>query len=165
MYGHHVGDQILIEVAKRLSDVAREDDYVVRWGGEEFLLVVRHSSRERSATMAASIQNSISSVPVPIENGNPIHVTCTLGSVPFPLCPAFPNQWSWLETITLADKALYTGKAVGRDVWVDVSVANTYKPPIPSSCELPPLSALSLSSNANGTVLRQVWLVTHNDLD
>ena len=165
VYGHHVGDQILIEVAKRLSDVAREDDYVVRWGGEEFLLVVRHSSRERSATMAASIQNSISSVPVPIENGDPIHVTCTLGSVPFPLCPAFPNQWSWLETITLADKALYTGKAVGRDVWVDVSVANTYKPPIPSSCELPPLSALSLSSNANGTVLRQVWLVTHNDLD
>ena len=46
-YGHDIGDKVLIEMARRLSSSIRHSDVLVRWGGEEFLIVSRYTDRTR----------------------------------------------------------------------------------------------------------------------
>src|SRR6185312_7715140 len=55
-YGHHAGDLVLIELCRRLQHVFREADYLVRWGGEEFLVVARGSSRAEAPLIAERVR-------------------------------------------------------------------------------------------------------------
>jgi diguanylate cyclase (GGDEF)-like protein len=163
-YGHHAGDKVLVEIAKRLTSVARDTDYVVRWGGEEFLLVMRHASRQQSHLAAARLREVVASSSVSIDDVTHIPITCTIGSVPFPFNIHAPSATPWDEVLKVADHALYVGKAAGRDIWVDVAMDDQYcNSTNPFSKGVPPLSMLCLRSNRNEDILRQLWLVTHQD--
>ncbi|MGB1297803.1 MAG: ligand-binding sensor domain-containing protein, partial [Psychrobium sp.] len=66
-YGHQSGDAVLIEITKRIRLIARDTDHLVRWGGEEFLLIVRESSIERAESIAERLRHKIKEASIKIE--------------------------------------------------------------------------------------------------
>ena len=117
LHGHAVGDQVLIEMGRRLRAVFRESDHVVRWGGEEFLAVARGGAREDAPLMAERIRASVSGTPFELPEGQTLVVRCSTGFAALPLVVAERYAFSWEDTVVIADEALYEAKAAGRDAW------------------------------------------------
>jgi len=112
-YGHAAGDTVLVEVGRRLNEVVRGSDMVLRWGGEEFLVYSQGVSEAQRPLLVQRILNAIAAVPVVLEDGTALAVSATAGAVslPFGAGPAF----GWEQAIALADRALYKGKEAGRN--------------------------------------------------
>ncbi|WP_197046964.1 diguanylate cyclase [Paucibacter sp. KBW04] len=140
-YGHAAGDSVLVEVAKRLRSALREVDLVVRWGGEEFLILVAateaprpvaarqaprgggettwggpafvsHESADAKA-LAQRLLDQIASQPI-VHGRETIRVTASIG---FACLPIMPHGLvpSWERAIDLVDTAMYLAKAHGRN--------------------------------------------------
>jgi diguanylate cyclase (GGDEF)-like protein len=118
--GHAAGDAVLAQMRPRLQQVFSESDYLVRWGGEEFLVVVRGTSRERLADLAERARCAVADMPFIIPNGKPLRVTCSIGFACYPLDPAEPREAPWSAVLAVADAALYAAKREGRNRWVGV---------------------------------------------
>ena len=111
-FGHALGDTVLIAVADRLRDALRETDMIVRWGGEEFL-VLATTNTYCVDDLATRILDTISAEPITLE-GKIIRTTASIGYLPIPLPPgdiALP----WDTAIGLVDMALYMAKVNGRN--------------------------------------------------
>jgi diguanylate cyclase (GGDEF)-like protein len=111
-FGHALGDAVLIAVAGRLRSTLRESDMIVRWGGEEFL-VLATIYEDRVDDLATRILHTISAEPI-ILDGKVIRTTASIGYVPVPLPPgeiALP----WDKAIGVVDMALYMAKVHGRN--------------------------------------------------
>jgi diguanylate cyclase (GGDEF)-like protein len=113
--GHAAGDRLLQEVAKRIASVMRRSDDLVRWGGEEFLLVCRTTDRENASLLCERVLEAIREVPFDVGNGVEIHKTCSIGWAPFPWLTEDVGALSTDNVIELADKALYLAKREGRN--------------------------------------------------
>jgi diguanylate cyclase (GGDEF)-like protein len=113
--GHAAGDKLLQEVAKRIESVKRRTDDLVRWGGEEFLLVCRTTDRENAPMLFARVLAAIREVPFDVGNGVEVHKTCSIGWAPFPWLKDDVRHLSIENVIELADKALYMAKREGRN--------------------------------------------------
>lgn len=111
-YGHPVGDSALRHLADTLKGAARPDEPLIRWGGEEFLLLIHCPSREAAANAAERIVQLVRSNPVPRLPDDPIVMTITMG-----LSKASHDE-TLSSAIVRADQALYAGKAAGRDRYV-----------------------------------------------
>ena len=122
-YGHKAGDGVLVEITRRLRLIARETDHLVRWGGEEFLLVVRQSSAERAKNIAERIGEQVKREPIMLSDNQQLKITCSIGFCAFPFFYHQPKNITWLECIDIADKALYSAKNSGRDAWVSVKAS------------------------------------------
>jgi len=115
-FGHSVGDQVLREVARRINSAARLSDAVIRWGGEEFLLLSRYTDRSESDVLAKRILNSVGSSPYRIEGVNEeLRITCSIGWAIFPWIATEPRQVPHEQVLLLADYALYQAKGSGRN--------------------------------------------------
>ena len=115
-FGHHVGDKVLVEVARRINSAARLSDAVIRWGGEEFLLVSRRTDRVDAHILAKRILDSVGLRPYIFDGiENNIQVTCSLGWAAFPWFEAEPTLKSHSQVLTVADYALYHAKGLGRN--------------------------------------------------
>ena len=112
-HGHAVGDAVLVELARRLRAVLREPDLIVRWGGEEFLVVVRTLAPEAVEALAARMLDVIGERPVE-HDGRSIAASASIGYATFPIEPA-RLALSWERAINLVDTALYLAKAHGRN--------------------------------------------------
>ena len=119
-HGHFVGDEVLKQFGKRIKSIIRETDLLVRWGGEEFVFVARLDSTERMKDIANRILSQINRQPFAVGNGVKLDITCTIGVVQFPFIDV-ENTEVWTRLISLADAALYYGKAKGRNCWVVVT--------------------------------------------
>ena len=128
IYGHGAGDAVLVQLAERLRRVFRGTDSLVRWGGEEVLVVVRDSSRAKAAELAERACAVMRERPFDIGDGRQIPVTVSLGWCAFPLDPRQPRAWDWAATLALTDVALYAAKAQGRDGHVGVERADGLTP-------------------------------------
>lgn len=115
--GHHVGDAVLVQMAQLLQRETRESDYVVRWGGEEFLLVLRAIPRRQLAATAERLRAAIAAHAFDLGRDHDGHVTCSLGLVEFPLLADPEGRIGWEQLLILADRALYWVKKHGRDGW------------------------------------------------
>ena len=62
-YGHDVGDKVLLEMARRLSSSIRHSDVLVRWGGEEFLIVSRYTDRSEAELLAQRVLSAVADTP------------------------------------------------------------------------------------------------------
>ena len=99
-YGHHTGDAVLQAVAERLHNAVREDDLVVRFGGDEFAIVFAEgTSPDRAARLSERICTAIS-VPIPLESGITISVRASIGLATAPAD----------KVVHEADTALYQAK-------------------------------------------------------
>ncbi|MDZ7812528.1 MAG: diguanylate cyclase [Ideonella sp.] len=112
-YGHAAGDVVLIEVARRLKAVLRENDRVYRWGGEEFLILVRSSTPEQTDLLAQRLLQSLAALPVTVEQAH-LAVTASIGYADFPLSSA-PLELQWEHALDLVDAAMYLAKTQGRN--------------------------------------------------
>ncbi|TQV88319.1 ligand-binding sensor domain-containing diguanylate cyclase [Aliikangiella coralliicola] len=120
-YGHSAGDLVLKQMRKRLENVFRKSDYLVRWGGEEFLVIARNTSREKAAIIAERFRQVVAMQNFMISDKKSLPLTCSLGFVPFPLIPSSPSLISWTKTLDLADHCLYAAKRAKRNAWVGIT--------------------------------------------
>jgi diguanylate cyclase (GGDEF)-like protein len=109
-HGHLVGDEVLVDVARRLTTALRPNDQLVRWGGEEFLVYA--DGELALEPLATRLHQSLSSTPLATTIG-PLRVTASIGMVRLPL-RAGDFHLSIERVIVLADRALYAAKAAGR---------------------------------------------------
>ena len=109
--GHDAGDELLIEIARRLRESVRETDAVVRLGGDEFIVLLRDiDSNERAQRIAGEIVCSIAE-PVALHT-----TTVTVGtSIGISFCPEHGRERETL--LKAADEAMYAAKADGRGRW------------------------------------------------
>jgi diguanylate cyclase (GGDEF)-like protein len=114
-FGHAAGDRLLKEVAMRIASVMRRSDDLVRWGGEEFLLVCRSTDRENAGMLCDRVLAAIRQMPFDVGNGVPVHKTCSIGWAPYPWLPDDVGRLSIDNVIELADKGLYLAKRGGRN--------------------------------------------------
>jgi diguanylate cyclase (GGDEF)-like protein len=113
--GHTAGDRLLQEVAKRIASVMRKSDDLVRWGGEEFLLVCRTTDRENASLLCTRVLEAVRELPFDVGNGVEVHKTCSVGWAPFPWIQGAGGTLSIENVLELADKALYLAKREGRN--------------------------------------------------
>lgn len=111
-YGHDVGDEILKHFYQRAKEVLRQSDRLGRFGGEEWLLVMPHSSIEQIQFIFERIRNAvirpkISALP------KEFHLTFSMG-----ICQ-YNGEDSWESLLKKADDAVYQAKSNGRDQWVE----------------------------------------------
>ncbi len=119
-FGHAAGDAVLRQIPARLAAVFREADHLVRWGGEEFLVVARDSRRAHAEELAERARRAIADTPFVLDDGEPLSCTCSIGFAALPLAPEHPRALDWEDTVRLADAALYRVKAMQRDGWAGV---------------------------------------------
>jgi diguanylate cyclase (GGDEF)-like protein len=112
-YGHPAGDKVLEVMSKRLTTVLRDNDTLVRWGGEEFLVVLPPMTHAQSDATALRLLNVVRREPV-LWQGQSISCTISIGYASFPLAGA-NTEISLDRAISLVDKALYQAKRRGRD--------------------------------------------------
>lgn len=132
VYGHTAGDQLLIQLSEVLTKICRESDCVVRWGGEEFLIVSRFADRDEAPLMAERIRKSIEQYDFTLPDGSVLKKTCSMGFASFPFLREQPATLSWEQVIDIADRALYAAKKSGRNRCVGIAanantIANTNK--------------------------------------
>ena len=114
-FGHEEGDDVLVQIAFRISAAIRHSDVLVRWGGEEFLVVSRFTDRGQASVLCGRILESIAGDVFELRNGRTIYRTCSIGWAAFPWFPDRPQVVSYQHTLRLADAALYTAKRNGRN--------------------------------------------------
>jgi diguanylate cyclase (GGDEF)-like protein len=119
LFGHKVGDQVLAEVARRINSAARLSDAVIRWGGEEFLLLSRYTDRKEAHILANRILDSIGSEAYRVEGSKTVlRITGSIGWAAFPWKELEPKLVSHEQVLVLADYALYQAKGSGRNLAV-----------------------------------------------
>ena len=112
-FGHATGDAVLVEVARRLRETLREEDLIVRWGGEEFLVVVQGLALAQIDTLAKRMLGALDRAPVSA-GAQRIPVSASIGYATFPIGPT-RLQVAWERAIDLVDTAMYLAKAHGRN--------------------------------------------------
>ncbi|QHJ87862.1 diguanylate cyclase [Aequoribacter fuscus] len=106
-YGHAVGDEVLTEIASRLTNSLRGTDVVVRWGGEEFLCFFPTTDIKAAMALAEKLRLAVNAYPVSTAFGE-FNVSITFG-----LAQVDDDVQ---DAIRRADKALYDGKHMGGNV-------------------------------------------------
>lgn len=114
-YGHESGDSVLKEFAAILKASVREDDVVVRLGGEEFLVVLKKTQADYLHEFAQRLLKKVADTEFQLEHGVRLHKTCSIGYVAYPFDQDQPNLLSFEQMITLADMAMYHAKQGGRN--------------------------------------------------
>jgi diguanylate cyclase (GGDEF)-like protein len=119
-HGHAAGDAVLVQMQERLREVFRESDYLIRWGGEEFLVLARATHRDDAKVVAERIRNAVAKRDFLLPDGTLLHKTCSIGFACFPFLPAQPRLLSWSAVLELADQGLYLVKRSGRNAWAAI---------------------------------------------
>lgn len=123
VHGHPAGDRLLQLVAQRLSTVVRKSDVLVRWGGEEFLIMSRSTDPSGTPAFCSRILEVISEQPFDLGHGISVRKTCSVGWAAYPWCRRAYEAVCAEESIELADAALYRAKALGRNQGVGIVAA------------------------------------------
>jgi diguanylate cyclase (GGDEF)-like protein len=110
-YGHRTGDVVLQEMAGFLADSIRESDFLCRYGGEEFAIILPDTDENAALVLAEKVHRQLNEVPL-AENilAEEDRVTITMGIATVPL-----EAQSVEDLINLADERLYAGKNTGRN--------------------------------------------------
>lgn len=106
-YGHPIGDEVLTESIELVNTLIRKDDYVVRWGGEEFIVILHECDIEEAYQIAEGIRKQIKEIRYSFDNK--LEVTVSIGIA------KKDEKESIYDAISRADKALYKAKASGKD--------------------------------------------------
>ncbi|HTU40436.1 MAG TPA: GGDEF domain-containing protein [Candidatus Aquilonibacter sp.] len=120
VHGHPAGDRLLQRVAERLTKVVRKSDVLVRWGGEEFLIMSRSADPNGIPSFCERILEVMSAEAFDLGNGVRVQKTCSVGWAAFPWSRGAYESVCAEETIELADTALYRAKAGGRNLGVGI---------------------------------------------
>lgn len=104
-YGHDVGDEVLIKFVEKIQNNLRKDDILIRWGGEEFILILQLESQKDLEKKLEYLRKTIEETSFPQIN----NITCSIGGT------IYQDNENILKTIKRADEAVYKAKAAGRN--------------------------------------------------
>lgn len=108
-YGHPIGDQVLVNLANLLIDQMRPGDLVVRYGGEEFLLLLEGTSAESAFLITDRLRELVTQAQVSTQKGN-VRYKVSIG-----VSNTDTSGYSMDQLILDADAALYKAKQGGRN--------------------------------------------------
>lgn len=128
VHGHAAGDAVLVQMATILRSATRETDRVVRWGGEEFLVMARLTGQAEVHQLAERIRARVEAHTFDLGEGQILRKTCSLGFAGYPMMPPGQPPAPWESVVALADQCLYLAKASGRNVWVGALPASVEGP-------------------------------------
>jgi two-component system cell cycle response regulator len=117
-YGHSTGDSVLKQFAEIINKEFRKSDLIVRWGGDEFLMVLKYSSREQLGELCGRFCREVNKNPFNLGNNETTHLTCSIGFATHPFLQSQPALFNWEQVFDIADMALYAAKNSGRNAWV-----------------------------------------------
>jgi diguanylate cyclase (GGDEF)-like protein len=109
-YGHQAGDDVLKQVAGRITECLRTYDVLGRYGGEEFVLMLPNTDQEGAQVVAQRICDSISAEPLQIPEEQ---IDCSLSIGVFSEVPS--ELYTVTKMISVADEALYIAKLNGKN--------------------------------------------------
>lgn len=114
--GHHTGDLLLVSVSNLLKNIVGKDNVVSRQGGDEFMILVRNTSKEEAERLAEQIINELQK-PISI-NGNELFITSSIG------ISLYPDHGSSLNSlIKRADTSMYSAKEQGKNRYQTFNVS------------------------------------------
>ncbi|TVP12758.1 hypothetical protein AYI87_13780 [Shewanella sp. KCT] len=152
-YGHLAGDRVLSQVGQRLTTLFRNYDYVVRWGGEEFLVVARFIDRREINHLAEKVRHAIESMEIELDAKRTIKITASVGAAPYPFSTAQADKLSWEQVVHLADMALYQAKTSSRNTWF--SYMGSDQLTIPDELQLDPVKIPRIAMVSSKPLSRQ----------
>lgn len=114
-YGHDAGDKVLLQITQIIKNNLSSDDTVVRWGGEEFLVVMHLDQENTVEKKSEKIRFTVEQNAFQITRTKHIKCTCSIGIAKVPFLLQQPTMLSPEDTIKLADFALYQAKETGRN--------------------------------------------------
>jgi diguanylate cyclase (GGDEF)-like protein len=114
-YGHDAGDELLVQIAQRISTAIRYSDVLIRWGGDEFLVLSRYTNRDESGSLPTRVLNALASEPFRLKSGLKLRSTCSIGWAVFPWFVRQADAIEYQDVLRLADNALYEAKKKGRN--------------------------------------------------
>lgn len=109
-YGHAMGDKLLIKVTEKIRMNVRNEDIIARFGGDEFLIIIKSKYRKTGAQTVANKMVAEMAKPIVIE-GKCIRITCSIGIA------MFDAACSADDTIKRADSAMYESKRRGKNTY------------------------------------------------
>lgn len=115
-HGHAAGDEVIIEIARTLRTAIRPDDVLVRWGGDEFVVVAQAQGVEQCTALAERVRERIAKMKCVLPRGAVVRTSCSIGLTCLPFVPGHTAAVSWEQAIKIADLALYRAKR-GRNAW------------------------------------------------
>ena len=130
LFGHEVGDQLLVELARDISSAIRHSDVLIRWGGDEFLVVSRYTNREEANILAERVLQAVGSTQRTLKGGHRLRCTCSIGWAVFPWFVHEPETVAYTEVLRLADCALYESKKAGKNQ--AIGMLPTRETPLPA---------------------------------
>ena len=107
--GHPAGDQLLRLAAEQLRSAVRADDVVARFGGDEFVILLRNVSRAQARAIAGQVLDQMRSISH-VEQGHVFHLQCSIG-----IAAITSTRFGTHELIAQADMACQAAKANGRN--------------------------------------------------
>jgi diguanylate cyclase (GGDEF)-like protein len=117
-YGHAAGDVTITSTTTALRKAIRETDIIIRWGGEEFLIMARSTNFKEAEVLAERIRSSVEQLAIELPDGQVLHKTCSIGFTNFPFIPNAIDAFTWEQVVDVADQCLYAAKRNGRNAWV-----------------------------------------------
>jgi len=117
-YGHKMGDTCLKAVAKALSETARMDDCVIRYGGEEFVVLLPNTDETGVGITAARLLECIKALRIPHKNSDIAeYITISIGATTVKV----KLYHQYMDYIERADQALYKSKNTGRNKYTHLT--------------------------------------------
>ncbi len=109
-HGHLIGSKTLVEVARMLISSVRDVDIIARYGGDEFVIVLPHTTVEMAYRIAARLQHDIKNHSFLTEDGLSLRITASFGVAGYP-----DHAGDETELLRIADQAMYSAKGMGRN--------------------------------------------------
>ena len=119
-HGHSAGDRVLEQFGEILHSTFRESDFLVRWGGEEFLAIARQLPKGQVQELAERLRNCVEKHDFDIGQAAPLKLSCSIGFAEYPPLAHAPDALGWLKVVDLADHCLYAAKKSHRNAWVGI---------------------------------------------
>ncbi|MCF6309059.1 MAG: GGDEF domain-containing protein [Sulfurimonas sp.] len=113
-YGHDVGDKVIVALSKILKESIREADLAIRYGGEEFVVMLNNATDEGTMKIAKNIHSAFGALSFDVGNSETLKKTISIGIAKFPT----DGDTIW-KCIKYADTALYEAKNTGRNKIVE----------------------------------------------
>jgi diguanylate cyclase (GGDEF)-like protein len=110
-FGHLSGDKVLKAIAGVMEQRRREQDFLGRFGGEEFLIILPNTDSSGAMAMAEALRKAVQAYPFEAVSGDPIAITLSIGLCSLSQLPDARSD----DLIGAADHALYRAKASGRN--------------------------------------------------
>jgi diguanylate cyclase (GGDEF)-like protein len=116
-YGHAAGDKMLLELRDLLLSVCQSTDFVIRWGGDEFVVISKQTKPLEAESLAERIRSIVANTKFILNDGQIVRTTCSIGFAAYPLFKTRTDDSSLDQIINLADGLMYEAKKQ-RNAWV-----------------------------------------------